>query len=618
MLELMKSAALAVSRSGSPLRLLVKSFQVLQNEGTGGIRSRISRFLKNDYPGWISKYDTITPEITSELIEIEAGFACKPLISVIMPVFDPDPVWLTQAIDSVRSQIYPNWELCIADDHSTNPEIGIILENFANLDHRIKVIFRNENGHIAACSNSALSLATGQWIALLDHDDLIAVTALHYAAECIGKNPEVKLIYSDEDKIDRSGNRLDPYFKPGWNPDLFYGQNLFSHLGVYEAELVRMAGGFRPGFEGSQDYDLVLRCLEHISSDQIHHIPRILYHWRIHKNSTSLSGSAKPYAVIAAEKALREHFDRTGIRAVPEFIGYGFRTRYAMPRVLPKVSLIIPTRNGFRLLRRCIDSIRKKTDYNNYEIIIIDNGSDDRATIKYLAALQSPAEECKIIRIDEPFNFSRLVNAGAAVADGEYLALLNNDMEVISKGWLTEMVSIAMQPAVGAVGAKLLYRDRSIQHAGIIMGLGAHRIAGCAHSKASGRYKGYFGRAGLTSSFSAVTAACLVVRKTLYERVGGFDEISLPVAFNDVDFCLKIKASGYRNVFTPFAELYHYESASRCAENTPEQQARFDEEAAVIRTRWASYIENDPAYNPNLSLDHSDFSLAFPPRLDIC
>lgn len=572
---------------------------------------------RNDYTEWIRRYDTLTDELRAGMRDRIDAFARKPLISVIMPVYNPKPKWLEEAIESVRKQIYPNWELCIADDASTDKVTRPILERYAKEDPRIKIVFREKNGHISVASNSALGQATGEWIALLDNDDLLPEHALFWVADAINHNPDVRLIYSDEDKINESGKRFNPYFKCDWNVDLFYSQNMISHLGVYRTDLLKKIGGFRERFEGAQDYDLALRFIELIEPKQIHHIPRVLYHWRSHAKSTASSAEArraKPYALPAGHRALNEHFQRGKINGMVEQLAYGYRARYDLPDSVPLVSLIIPTRNNLHLLQKCIVSILKKTTYSNYEILIIDNGSDDPETLQYLEELQAKPN-IRVVRDDRPFNFSALNNTAVKLVRGELVGLLNNDLEVIAPEWLSEMVSHALRPGVGAVGARLWYPNETLQHGGVIIGLGG--VAGHAHHHMHRHHYGYFGRAALTNSFSAVSAACLLIRKVVYIEVGGFNENDLPVAFNDVDFCLRVREKGYRNVWTPYAELYHHESASRGKDDTPEKQTRFTKEVQWMKGRWGKKLLNDPAYTPNLTLDHGDFSLAWPPRIEL-
>jgi glycosyltransferase involved in cell wall biosynthesis len=608
----------AIRHNGGFKGTFKKAMQLYRREGLAGIKRgfiKIAtfRYDRNNYAEWVRRYDTLNNESHAIIRSRIDNFVRKPLISVVMPTYNSKQEWLIEAIESIRKQIYPYWELCIADDASTDKKIRLILENYAGKDKRIKVVFREKNGHISAASNSALALATGEWVGLLDHDDLLAEHALFWVADAINQNPTVCLIYSDEDKINSSGERFDPYFKCDWNADLFYSHNLISHLGVYYADLLKKIGGFREGMDGSQDYDLALRCVEQIEPQQIHHIPHVLYHWRTHGKSTAKSADAKPYAMLAGERALNEHFQRQRIKAGAELIGYGYRVRYALPDKLPLVSLIILTRNGLQLLQCCVKSILKKTTYPNYEILIIDNGSDDTATLQYFKQLQTDPQ-IRVVRDNRPFNYSALNNAAVKLTRGEIVALLNNDLEIISAEWLSEMVSHALRPGVGAVGARLWYPDDTLQHGGIVLGLGG--VAGHAHDKMPRHHYGYFGRAALISSFSAVSAACLVIRKTVYDEVGGLNENDLQVAYNDVDFCLRVCKAGYRNIWTPYAELYHHESATRGRDYSAAKMMRYVREIQYMKQRWGDTLLNDPAYSPNLTLGYGDFSLAWPPRVN--
>jgi GT2 family glycosyltransferase len=381
---------------------------------------------------------------------------------------------------------------------------------------------------------------------------------------------------------------------------------------VYKKSIIDQIGGFREGYEGSQDHDLALRFIEKIAPSQVQHIPRVLYHWRAHAQSTAQDSAAKPYAAIAGEKALTEHFARIGVNARSEYCGYGYRVRYALPAKPRLVSLIIPTRNAHRLVRQCIESIRNKTVYTNYEIILVDNGSDDPESLRYFDELTT--QGVRVIRDDRPFNYSALNNAAVQQARGDLIGLINNDVEVIEPGWLCEMISHAERPEVGAVGAKLLYPNNTIQHAGVVIGLGG--VAGHSHKYFEHDASGYFFRLKLTSAFSAVTAACLVIRKDVFQEVGGLDEDNLAVAFNDVDFCLKVREAGYRNIFTPYASLYHHESVSRGQDDTPEKRQRFSNELRYMKKKWGNTLLRDPAYSPNLTLDREDFALALTPRLE--
>lgn len=536
----------------------------------------------------------------------------QPLISIVMPTYNSNVKWLNEAIESVVRQPYQNWELCIADDASPKDDVKKLLTSWTQRDSRIKVVYRQNNGHISEASNSALAIADGEWIALFDHDDLFHPFALYWIIRAINQYPKAQLFYSDEDKIDEKNYRHAPYFKCQWNYDLFLSQNCFSHLGLIRRELMQKIGGFRTGFEGSQDHDLVLRAIEHIDESQIVHIPKVLYHWRVHAESTAKSANSKPYAAIAGERAISEHLERIGRSAEVNFEGYGYRVKYALPQELPLVSLIIPTRNGLSLLRQCIDSIIEKTLYNNYEFIIVDNGSDDEATLRYLAELKTKPN-FSVLRDDSPFNYSQLNNLAAQEARGSIIGLINNDIEVIEPDWLGEMVSHALRPEVGAVGAKLLFPNNMLQHGGVLLGVGG--VANHAHLNFPANHHGYFARMSVIQQFSAVTAACLLVRKSVYEEAGGLDEKNLAVAFNDVDFCIRLNKLGYKNVWTPYARLYHHESATRGQDVSPEKRERFMREINYMTSTWAEEFIDDPAYNPNLNLDFPDFSLSAKKRL---
>ena len=569
----------------------------------------------NTYAAWVAAYDTLTPEIADQIRAKLAKLKKRPLISVIIPVYQDKPeqeTWLVEAIESVRNQIYDNWELCIADDASKAPHVRKVLERFAKKDpRRIKVVYRETNGHISANSNSALALAHGEFIALLDHDDVIRPHALACVALELDAHPHADLIYSDEDKIDENGHRYDHYFKPDWNPDLFNVQNYVSHLGVYRTHLVREVGGFRIGYEGSQDWDLAHRVIERSAPDRIRHIPKVLYHWRSVPGSTATIISAKNYANTAAQKVLTEHFVRAGIDAkLSPTKGSYWRMHYPIPEPAPRVTLIIPTRNRLNVLQPCVESLLAKTSYANFEVLIVDNDSDDSDTLNYLGELRT-RERVRVVSFPGEFNFSAINNFGVSQTDAPVVGLLNNDLEVIHGDWLDEMVSHALRPEIGCVGAKLYYPDDKIQHAGVILGIGG--VAAHAWQTHPRGHAGQAHRNFLQQNLSAVTAACLVIRREVFLKAGGLDE-KLRVAFNDVDFCLKVRAAGYRNLWTPYAELYHHESASRGKEDTLEKRDRFRGEVEVVTERWGDALVNDPAYNPNLTLTINDFTLAVPPR----
>ncbi|MDB6170222.1 MAG: glycosyl transferase family 2, partial [Verrucomicrobia bacterium] len=587
---------------------------------TARISAALPDHLRRDYATWVKRFDT--PKL-EEIVDLRADLESlppeqRPLVSILMPVYNTPEQWLAKAIGSVRAQLYPHWELCVADDASTEPHVRRVLEDFAQRDARIKVIFREENGHISAASNSALDLATGTFVALLDHDDELAPRALADVVLALARRPALEFIYSDEDKIDEQGRRFDPYFKPDWNPDLLLGQNYTCHLSVFRAARVRAIGGFRTGFEGSQDWDLTLRFTAGLAPAQVHHISRVLYHWRAIPGSTALVIDEKSdYPFIAAKKALADHLRHLDAKAelVP-VKGRHWRIRHPLPSPAPKVSIIVPTRNGADLLRLCVGSILAKTIYPDFEILVVNNRSDDAATLAYFDELR--ALGIRVLDFDAPFNFSALNNFAVRAGAGSMLAFLNNDLEVISADWLDEMVSQALRPEIGAVGAMLYYPDDTVQHAGVVLGLtgpaARDGVAGHAFKGAARGGEGQRNRLRLAQNYSAVTAACLVIRRKTFEAVGGFNETDLPVAFNDIDFCLRVQQAGFRNLWTPFAELYHHESASRGAEDTPEKVERFAREATYMRRVWGGRLDRDPAYNPNLTLAREDFSLAFPPR----
>lgn len=558
------------------------------------------------YDDWIREHDTLTDEDITAMRARLAKLDSQPLISIVMPVYDTPANLLREAIDSVRAQIYEKWELCIADDQSPRPHVRRMLEDYAAKDARIKVVFREANGHISEATNSAFELASGSWIALMDHDDTLAPHALAEVAFEIAKHPDAEMIYSDEDKLDDKGERYDAYFKPDFSRELFRSQNYLNHLSVHRTANIRAVGGWRKGFEGSQDYDLNLRIFERIDPAKIRHIPKVLYHWRAVAGSTAVAGSEKSYAYDAGLRALEEHVARTGLRAKAEAAGDTpfYRLRFETPEPAPLVSLIIPTRDKLDLLRGCITSIRDKTTYENYEIIVVDNGSVEDETLSYLAELDEKPWG-RVLRYDKPFNYSAINNFAAERAKGSIIGLVNNDIEVISPDWLTEMVSWAAQPDVGCVGAKLYYANDTIQHAGVILGLGG--VAGHSHKHFPRDHPGYFYRLKVLQNLSAVTAACLVVRADVFRQVGGLNERDLTVAFNDVDFCLKVGNAGYMNVWTPYAELYHLESISRGHEDNPEKQARFEAEKDYMRSSWD--LASDPYYSAHLTRDYEDFSI---------
>lgn len=595
--------------------LLWQAWQRLRHGGASGLASwLLGRGASRDpvapgeaYADWMAQFDHLP---LRRPLSPAAGSG--PLISIIVPVYNTPSEWLRRCIDSVLAQSCGQWELCLCDDASTHPEVAQLLSAYAS-HPRIRVHRRARNGHISAASNDAIALATGDYLALLDHDDELHPQAIQEVVAALIEHPEWKILYTDEDKIDVQGRRSDAYFKPDWNPELILGQNFVSHLGVYEAGLVRSVGGFRQGLEGSQDWDLLLRCAERVEAAQIGHLPRVLYHWRTVPGSTARGSGEKSYAARAGRQAVSDALARRGIAGeVLEMASPAglLRVRRHLPAPAPRVSLIIPTRDRLDLLARCVESVLERTVYPDYQLLIVDNGSVEAQTLAWLQTIQADPR-VKVWRDPQPFNYSRINNAAVERCDGEIIALLNNDIEVISRHWLEEMVSHAVQPEVGAVGAMLYYPDDSIQHAGIV--LGVEGVACHAYRGRPRHYPGQMGRARLAQAMMAVTAACLVVRRALYQAVGGLDP-ALQVAFNDVDFCLRLDAAGYRNVWTPFAELYHHESASRGLDTAPEHQARFQGEIDFMLQRWRPVLRADRYYSPNLSLEQEAFVPAFPPR----
>ncbi|HLN98555.1 MAG TPA: glycosyltransferase family 2 protein [Pyrinomonadaceae bacterium] len=598
-------------------RLALKTIRVLRTDGMRGLKQRIGNKidLGYEYVDWVNRYDTLTFADRAAMRRHIERLAYRPLISLIMPTYNTPEKWLRLAIDSVKKQLYPNWELCIADDASSKIHVRKILQENQAKDPRIKLIFRKNTGHIAAASNSALEMATGEFVALLDHDDQISEHALYMVAVELNAHSDADLIYSDEDKIDERGCRYEPYFKPDWNPDLFLAQNYLCHLLVCRTRIVEDVAKFREGYEGSQDWDLAMRISERIPAHHIRHIPHVLYHWRAIPGSAARRPDEKKYVREAQQRTLESHFDRIGLDvAIVPVAGNYWRIKYSLQHH-PLVTLIIPTRNLFELLERCVESVFHKTTYPNFELIIVDNQSDDTATLNYFTELEKD-RGVKVLHYDAPFNFSAINNFAVRHARGGIIGLINNDLEVITPDWLNEMVGHAARPEIGAVGAKLYYPDNRIQHAGVTLGLnGNPGVAGHRYEKQPRSYAGQASRAVLCQNLSAVTAACLVLRRHVFEEVGGFDEKNLTVAFNDVDLCLRIEEKGYRNVWTPYAELYHYESASRGLDDTPDKLERSEKECDYMRRRWGELLAHDPAHNPNLALERGIFSLAAPPRI---
>lgn len=562
---------------------------------------------RQNYSVWIENIENPARLTSVQIAAKLKSFAHKPLISIILPTYKSNIKFLDQAIQSVIAQSYPNWELCIADDASQMADLATYLTEIQKSDSRIKILQRGQNGHISLCSNDALGLATGEFVAFLDHDDLLDDNAILLAVEVINQSPDVAIIYSDEDKIDESNFRFDPYFKPDFNYELLLAQNYICHFTLIRRELVNQVNGFKVGLEGAQDHDLFLRIVEKISPKQIKHIPSVLYHWRAISGSTALNIDQKSYAVDAGVRAISEHLQRRNLKAKilphPEAIGH-YRVFFEISPPLPKVCIIIPTRDHKIILENCVTSVLEKSTYPNFEILIVNNQSEEPETKLYFQKIKS--DKIQIIDYDAPFNYSKLNNFAAAKTDAQYLLFLNNDIVIISPNWIEEMLSFAQFEDVGCVGARLWYPDDTLQHAGVVLGIGG--VAGHVHNMLPKGELGYFGRAVHHQEFSAVTAACLMLRKSYFDEVGGFEE-GLSVAFNDIDLCLKIRESGKRNIYTPFAELYHLESKSRGTEDNPQKIARFNSEVDFMKNKWGSTLTSDPHYNPNLSLRDGDFDL---------
>jgi O-antigen biosynthesis protein len=550
--------------------------------------------LNTQFKTWLQQHELRPADIERMRGELKT-FTHSPLITIIIPVYNTEEIWLRRAIQSVRAQVYENWEICIVDDASTKSHVKPILDEYAASDPRIRVRQLSKKRGITGASCEALAMATGEFVGVLDHDDEITPDALWEVASWLNRIPDLDLLYSDEDKLTADGARVEPFFKPDWSPDLLLSMNYITHFAVFRRSLLEAIGGFRLGYEGAQDYDLLLRVTE--KTDRIVHAPKILYHWRMSFSSAASSAGAKSYASESGRRAIEDALKRRGHEASVEVLSPGrYRARYEIHK-FPLVSIIIPTKDQARLLRQCVASIEEKTSYHPYEIIIIDNNSIDSETIHYLDSL---SHKHHVLRYPQPFNFSAINNFGADQAKGEHLLFLNDDTQVIGREWLAALVEQAQRPEVGAVGAKLLYPDNRIQHAGVIVGIFGG--AGHAFRKLPNNRTAYFDLADLTRNCSAVTAACMMVPRKVFNGVGGFDE-ELKVVYNDVDLCLRIRKQGYLVLYTPFAVLYHFESATR-------GRLRPTKEEELFNRRWGDTIRlRDPYYNPSLTLTREDWSL---------
>lgn len=582
-----------------------KGILYLRHYGPKGFWIKLTeRFQKSeiDYKEWLEKNMPARQELDRQE---KHKFKYAPKISILVPVYNTPETFLRQMIESVQKQTYGNWELCIANANPANEQVKVILKEYTANDARVKVTDVPENEGIAQNTNKALEIADGTFIGLLDHDDVLAENALYEVVKELNKAVDTDVIYTDEDKVSTAMDEyFSPNFKPDFNLDMLRSNNYFCHFFVAKKELIETVGGFRGEYNGAQDYDLFLRCIE--KAERIAHIPKILYHWRVHQESTADNPLSKMYAYDAGQKAIEQHLKRCGVTAEvskTENLGF-YRVKYQQEGS-PLVSILIPNKDQKDTLDQCLKSIEARTDYENYEIIIIENNSTEQETFEYYKQIKNP--KIRVIEWKDEFNYSAINNFGVRHAKGEYLLFLNNDIEVINSDWLGEMLSNCQREEVGAVGAKLYYPDNTVQHAGVIVGIGG--VAGSVFVGLKRGYTGYMHRASIQQNLSAVTAACMMVKKSAFEEVGGFEE-ELKVAFNDIDFCLKIREKGHLIVYDPYVELYHYESKTRGAEDTTEKIRRFQSEIEYMRSHWSSILKNgDPAYNPNLSLKKWDYSL---------
>ena len=579
-------------------------------------RRRLAAHPLADYDAYFAEYYAETETNRLGMMARAAALRQRPLFSVVMPVCDP-PLWmLAEAIESVRAQVYGDWELCIADDASTDDAVRALIRREMGRDPRIRAVSAPVRSGVSNGTNLALTLARGHYVAFLDHDDRLAPDALLCMAEALQDGP-VPVLYSDEDRIAPDGRHVDPVFKPGFDPELLLSINYICHLMVVERGLLGAVGGLRPEFDGLQDHDLALRLLERVGAAGFRHVPRILYHWRI--NPASLSGSGDPAMILAGiERSVGEHLGRSRSRArvvanqgTRDESGGLFcaRVRYPQPVPAPKVSIIIPTKDATDLVAQCVSSLLSKTEYLNYEVLLVDHDSADPRSRPFFNALAADPR-VRVIDHHGAFNWAAINNAAAEACTGDLLCFLNNDVVVISPDWLGEMVSVLTRPGIGAVGAKLLYPNGTVQHAGVI--LGAEEAAGHAFVGLGADAPGYLGQAMLRRTVSAVTGACLLTSRSAFAAVGGFDMVHLPVAYADVDYCLKLQQAGLRVIWTPHARLYHLETQTRGPDDTPEKAARLAQEAHRLRARWGRQLA-DPYYNPHFEPQGPAYGLMRPP-----
>jgi GT2 family glycosyltransferase len=577
---------------------LVAAGEVVR-EATGFLLIDHENGFASDYDRWIREFEMQE----SSLIEIKVkSLAIKPLISILMPAYNTRPAELKAAIESVMAQTYWNWELCIADDASPNPEVGQLLETYSAADKRIKVLYRSQQGGISHAANSARQLAAGDYLAFLDHDDTLAPNALAYVCEAVNNSPDADLFYSDEDKIDEEGRRSEPFFKPDWSPDTLRSLNYVCHLLVLRRDLYDKTGLLNSEFDGSQDYDLILRATE--QARKVVHIPKVLYHWRMGENSTASTIDNKRSAIDAAHRALTQSAERTvpGSFVEPGLSPGRWRTRYPIPAGT-RVSIIIASGGKLDVLRTNLDSLFAKTTYPHYEVLVADNS---KANLIEKLVGEYRATRANVRYMDwrnKPFNYSVINNAAARECNSELLLFLNDDTSVITPDWLQALVEHAVRPEVGAVGTKLLYPTGGIQHAGVVMGI----FDNCGHAfkGLDGAVPHFFDFSEVVRNVSAVTGACLMTRAEVFWKVGGFDQIQFAIAFNDIDLCLKIGAAGYRVLYTPYAAMYHHEAFSK----TPKDLVPHPDEVAAMRLKWEKLIAHDPYYSPNLTRNDENYSL---------
>lgn len=568
---------------------------------------------RDAYTQWVSH--NLPDAITIPRIKRESdALLYRPKISVIVPTYNTDPVFLRDCLDSVFAQIYDNWELCIVDDASPNQEVRDIIKEYAKLDTRVKYKFLKTNRNIAGATNESLAIATGEFIALFDHDDIMWPNALFEVVKALNNDKTIDFLYSDEDKI--TEDRKDycaPFFKPDWNPDFLHSVNYITHLAVVRKKLLDKIGGPRPEYNGAQDWDLFLRITS--ATDKIHHIPTVLYSWRIHDLSTAKSTDAKPYVIEAQQRAIHDDLTRKGypdavVRQDPKNKGYWI-VDYPV-KGNPLISIVIPTKNQYKIVKRCVDSILAKTTYKNYEIVLVDTGSTDRKVHGWYKQLTAKHENIRVVDWPEqPFSYARSCNEGARQANGELLVMLNNDTEVMSSDWLEKMAGDAQRKEIGAVGCLLYFPDKiHVQHGGIGIGLGGVAANSFSMTVNHGLPPNQHLYLNTKHNMTAVTAACLMIRKDVYEKVGGFDE-KFRVTYNDVDLCLRLREAGYYNVYTPHVRLLHHESISVGLPSEIKKRDTKEMRAAIrlFKRRWQKYIDNDPDLNPNINRDNAFYEV---------